>query len=266
MKKKILIYSGLSCILTLSMLPVNASAENKQNGARPYQVTQLISDKAVAENDLGIQVVLLQTYALTILKQPVVNINSMPTLTTHVQNAKKTANTWINTYQPKFQSLNQRVIALNEDMESYYDTLVYLSDDLQSNQQANVDFIRGISYLQKSIEKLQQSIQDTIQSTSDFIVQASAESTAFSKDAKKAISQLSTSDQEAQMKIMMLRNQIYTNRDFIVKAELQRMKDCILLVQSGTSLTDLAKTFTTIVTDITQTIEVKNKAEEIINL
>lgn len=254
-----LIYSGLSCMLTMSVLPASTFAESMK------PMHQLVQEKAVTDNELSTSFVLLQTYALTLLKQPAIPVNDMPSLIIHIQNAKQAANEWIEIFQPKYLHANQGIISLNEDVESYYDTLLELADGFKNNKQTKADFIRGIEYLQSSLKAAQSRIQDTIQNTTDFSTITTKELTSFSVDAQKGISKLSTSDSEAQSNIEILLRKIYENRDFAIQAELKRMYDFVVFVNSVEDGKNLGTIFTNIVNNIQTSEEVKNKLAEIIS-
>ncbi|AOM14386.1 HBL/NHE enterotoxin family protein [Bacillus thuringiensis] len=159
MKQKSLL---TSCVITAVMagqaLPLQTFAAEKQ------QVNQqaVLPDRAVASSaltDLGTQTILLKTYALTLLKQPIVHIESMPEFSTQQEKAKQHALYWLDNVQPSFIDANQQLISFQQQFQNYYDKLMEISGEIDTDPQAKTDFIVGITKLQTSLANHQSEMQ-----------------------------------------------------------------------------------------------------------
>lgn len=133
-----------------------------QTLAAENQAVEQTSTAAVASpalQELGTQAVLLKTYALTLLKQPTITIAAMPDLGSYQDKAKQHARYWLDTVQPSFIDANQQSIDFQQKIQNYYNKLMELAKQMDTNPTAKQDFITGIMKLQESLNNHQNQMQ-----------------------------------------------------------------------------------------------------------
>ncbi|PHG62748.1 hypothetical protein COI59_19865 [Bacillus toyonensis] len=266
MKKTVTTGLVLITLLTSSIPAIRVLAESKSTIANTQKNSQSSDVVSTIDNQLGIQSVLLQTDALSILQQPSSTIPAIPNLARHVQQAQTHARYWLDSLQVKFLGANQGVISFSQDIESYYDALIDLAQQLDKDPQSKQDFIRGMGYLQASLLELQSSVQHTVQDLDVFKNSLDTDINKFSSDIGTAISTLSQQASTDNSTMMSLVRQIQQKRDFIMASHMQRMEDFIVLVQSADGHTGLGKTYGTIISTVVGTFDVRNAANDIIDL
>lgn len=258
--------TGIICssILSTCMLPIGALAANSSVTTETSQNIQ--SDELLTAIDqIGTELVLIQTDALSILKQPNLRIVEHPSLNTHLQAAQRNAQYWLDTLQRDLIDTNQGMISYSQDVASYYDILTSLSSKIATDTQKKQDFLRGLQYIQTSMEDLQENVKKSLINFNTFQTSVKEELHAFSFDIDKTIHTLSANAQEANSNIMSLTLQIQEQRDFIVASHMKRLQDFIMLIKSADSLTGLGKTYGTIISSTVNTFEVRHAGDQIIN-
>ncbi|MCQ6531075.1 HBL/NHE enterotoxin family protein [Bacillus mycoides] len=138
------------------MAPLQTFAAEKNQIVEQNSTAAVISP---ALQELGTQAVLLKTYALTLSKQPIVTIAAMPDLGSYQNRAKEHARYWLDTVQPSFIDANQQIIDFQQKIQNYYNKLIELAKQMDTNPTAKQDFITGITKLQESLNNHQNQIK-----------------------------------------------------------------------------------------------------------
>lgn len=164
-----------------------------QTLAAENQAVEQTSTAAVASpalQELGTQAVLLKTYALTLLKQPTITIAAMPDLGSYQDKAKQHARYWLDTVQPSFIDANQQSIDFQQKIQNYYNKLMELAKQMDTNPTAKQDFITGITKLQESLNNHQNQIKTMSSNLQQFEKKFDADAQNFieaSKNAQKSL-------------------------------------------------------------------------------
>ncbi|MGH0792261.1 HBL/NHE enterotoxin family protein [Bacillus cereus] len=164
-----------------------------QTLAAENQAVEQTSTAAVASpalQELGTQAVLLKTYALTLLKQPTITIAAMPDLGSYQDKAKQHARYWLDTVQPSFIDANQQSIDFQQKIQNYYNKLMELAKQMDTNPTAKQDFITGITKLQESLNNHQNQIKSMSSNLQQFEKKFDADAQNFieaSKNAQKSL-------------------------------------------------------------------------------
>ncbi|MFJ8119930.1 HBL/NHE enterotoxin family protein [Bacillus mycoides] len=192
MKKTILTGSLVAAIATSTLVPTNSFAEDKQIARQPKINNPLgvSSEGSGSLNDLGIQYMLMKAYALTILKQPDINLSSFPSLIDHQDIARKNAMRWLDKLNPMFISSNQEFLSSHNLFQNYYNRLYELAGGIDNNELAKKAFLHGVSIIQNNIKKNQNNLQNNLFAINTFKSSVDKNSQEFSVEVAKAIKQL----------------------------------------------------------------------------
>lgn len=184
------------CVIT-AMLATQVAP--LQTLAAENQAVEQTSTAAVASpalQELGTQAVLLKTYALTLLKQPTITIAAMPDLGSYQDKAKQHARYWLDTVQPSFIDANQQFIDFQQKIQNYYNKLMELAKQMDTNPTAKQDFITGITKLQDSLNKHQNQIKSMSTNLQQFQKKFDTDAQHFIEAAKGAQKSLADKDGE----------------------------------------------------------------------
>ncbi|MGR5969637.1 HBL/NHE enterotoxin family protein [Bacillus paranthracis] len=194
------------CVIT-AMLATQVAP--LQTLAAENQAVEQTSTAAVASpalQELGTQAVLLKTYALTLLKQPTITIAAMPDLGSYQDKAKQHARYWLDTVQASFIDANQQSIDFQQKIQNYYNKLMELAKQMDTNPTAKQDFITGITKLQESLNIHQNQIKSMSSNLQQFEKKFDADAQNFIEASKNT--QKSLADKNGE--IVQLTQQIET--------------------------------------------------------
>ncbi|WLR41161.1 HBL/NHE enterotoxin family protein [Bacillus carboniphilus] len=175
--KKIMISSALATALSMNtIIPMNVLATER--------VETTTTNQTIAENYLGpdglkqamedtaSNALVMDAYALTILKQEDIffkNIESLEindlsaNLTSHQQTARNNAAYWLDTLKPSLIQVNENIIGYNTKFQNYYDTLVSLA---KANDKETLNF--GLELLHSEIEENKEEVDALIEDLTTF--------------------------------------------------------------------------------------------------
>ncbi|PHG66551.1 hypothetical protein COI59_13755 [Bacillus toyonensis] len=193
--KKSSIVTG--CVMTAMLASQLAPLQTL--AAENNQVVEQASTATVTSptlQELGTQAVLLKTYALTLLKQPTVEIAAMPDLGSYQEKAKQHAQYWLDIVQPSFIDANQQLIDFQQKFQNYYDKLMELAKKMGTDEQAQQEFIAGITKLQISLSDHQNEVQTMASNLQEFQKNFGADAQKFIDVAKTAQSSLADKNGE----------------------------------------------------------------------
>lgn len=184
MKKSIIAGVTATALLT-SGLPLQTFAATI--APQTVQNKQAESSKFVKSlPELGSQSILLQTYALTLLKQGDVVLPELPNFVKHQETARKNARYVLDKMYPNFISTNQNIISFGQKFKNYYQLLYNLAEKAKTDPQAKKDFLSGIQALQSVLIKNKGEIDKVTQQIGTFQTTLATDVTNFSTEAKKA--------------------------------------------------------------------------------
>ncbi|PGC84458.1 HBL/NHE enterotoxin family protein [Bacillus toyonensis] len=183
--KKCIIAGVTATALLASGLPLQTFAAT----TTPQTVQNMQAESSkFAKNlpELGSQSILLQTYALTLLKQGNVVLPELPNFVQHQETARKNARYVLDKIYPNFISTNQNIISFGQKFKNYYTILSNLAAKAKTDPQAKKDFLSGIQSLQSVLIKNKGEIDKVTQQMGSFQTILAADVTNFSTEAKKA--------------------------------------------------------------------------------
>ncbi|MEI3894539.1 MULTISPECIES: non-hemolytic enterotoxin subunit B [unclassified Bacillus (in: firmicutes)] len=118
----------------------------------------------------GSNMLVMDLYALTILKQANVNLDGLTTINNDLQNslkynqdvARQNAKQWLDGIKPQIIQTNQNIISYNQEFQSYYDILVEAAkdQDKETLQAVLKELINSISAYQGTVNKLAKDLGD----------------------------------------------------------------------------------------------------------
>ncbi|PEF60489.1 HBL/NHE enterotoxin family protein [Bacillus cereus] len=184
MKKSIIAGVTATALLT-SGLPIQTFAATTTS--QTVQKNQAESSKFVKSlPELGSQSILLQTYALTLLKQGDIVLPELPNFVKHQETARKNARYVLDKMYPNFISTNQSIISFSQKFKNYYAILYSLAEKAKTDPQAKTDFLSGIQGLQAVLSKNKGEIDKVTQQIGTFQTILASDVSHFSTEAKKA--------------------------------------------------------------------------------
>ncbi|QWI72979.1 alpha-helical pore-forming toxin family protein (plasmid) [Bacillus mycoides] len=206
---KIITLSTLIAAITSgSIMPVYTVAA--EIVARPIpSSTQIDSSNKYSEYSLGpaglkdamvrtgSNSLVMDLYALTIIKQANVNFNKVTVvddslktkINYHQDIARRNANQWLDTIKPLLISTNQNIINYNTKFQNYYDTLVAAIDNKDK-----ATLIKGIERLSTSISENKEKVDKLVDNLKKFRDKMTADTQNFKGDASQLTSILSSRD------------------------------------------------------------------------
>ncbi|WP_410982161.1 HBL/NHE enterotoxin family protein [Bacillus cereus] len=164
----------------------------------------------------GSNALVMDLYALTIIKQANVNFNgittvddSLKTKVVHHQDvARGNANQWLDTIKPQLISTNQNIINYNTKFQNYYDTLVTAVDNKDK-----ATLTKGLTRLSTSITENKEKVDKLVEDLKKFRNKMTADTQNFKGDANQLTSILASQDAG----IPLMQNQITTYNEAIGK-------------------------------------------------
>ncbi|WP_459501306.1 non-hemolytic enterotoxin subunit B [Bacillus sp. C1] len=164
----------------------------------------------------GSNALVMDLYALTIIKQANVNFNGITTVDDslktkvvyHQDVARGNANQWLDTIKPQLISTNQNIINYNTKFQNYYDTLVTAVDNKDK-----ATLTKGLTRLSTSITENKEKVDKLVEDLKKFRNKMTADTQNFKGDANQLTSILASQDAG----IPLLQNQITTYNEAIGK-------------------------------------------------
>ncbi|PHE53015.1 hemolytic enterotoxin, partial [Bacillus toyonensis] len=126
MKKTLVAGLLVTAVSTSCFLPVNTFAENKTTYSQLTSSQNQLAMNRLSDSikTLGSQTPLIQGYGLIIVKQPNLEVNAIPGITTDQGTARNHVKEWLDTYNPKLFNVNQDLQDFGTRFTNYYDILV----------------------------------------------------------------------------------------------------------------------------------------------
>ncbi|PFK47148.1 enterotoxin [Bacillus cereus] len=164
----------------------------------------------------GSNALVMDLYALTIIKQANANFNgittvddSLKTKVVHHQDvARGNANQWLDTIKPQLISTNQNIINYNTKFQNYYDTLVTAVDNKDK-----ATLTKGLTRLSASITENKEKVDKLVEDLKKFRNKMTADTQNFKGDANQLTAVLASQDAG----IPLMQNQITTYNEAIGK-------------------------------------------------
>ncbi|MGM0865426.1 MAG: HBL/NHE enterotoxin family protein [Bacillota bacterium] len=225
---KVMAISALITVSASNILPAQALAKNSTVIPSPTSATvsstndqypgYLLGPDGLrdAMEQTGSNALVMDLYALTIIKQANVNFNGITTVNDslkssivhHQSVARGNANYWLDRLKPQLISTNQNIINYNIKYQNYYDTLVTAVDN-----QDKGTLTKGLSRLSSSISDNKAKVDELVQELRTFRDKMTADTQNFKGDANQITSILASQDAG----IPLLQNQITTYNQAIDK-------------------------------------------------
>ncbi|WP_243522905.1 HBL/NHE enterotoxin family protein [Bacillus pseudomycoides] len=199
---------------TTKPIPIHASASDASDKYSEYSLGP--DGLRDAMERTGSNALVMDLYALTIIKQANVNFNgittvddSLKTKVVHHQNvARGNANQWLDTIKPQLISTNQNIINYNTKFQNYYDTLVTAVDN-----QDKATLTKGLTRLSASITENKEKVDKLVEDLKKFRNKMTTDTQNFKGDANQLTSILASQDAG----IPLMQNQITTYNEAIGK-------------------------------------------------
>ncbi|MEI5907207.1 HBL/NHE enterotoxin family protein [Bacillus spongiae] len=191
--RKVKIATLATIVATSSIVPVNVFGSTK-GITKETTVQEQTVEPATLEatslptflHNLSAQSIILQSYSLGLLKQPTVELEQIPTLSTHIDRAKENASYWLDTVHPQVIQVNQDVVGFNNKFQNYYDVLYRLAGELASDKTAKEDLLFGLNILQEDISDRHTLVKNMVSSLTYFKESLQTDYANFSSDANEA--------------------------------------------------------------------------------
>ncbi|MGR5863585.1 non-hemolytic enterotoxin subunit B [Bacillus cereus] len=151
----------------------------------------------VAMEKTGSNVLAMDLYALTVLKQANVNFSGIDSLDAslktkvlhHQEVAKNNASQWLDAIKPQLILTNQNIINYNTKFQNYYDTLV------KAVQEKNKDILTtGLTRLSTSISENKAQVDTLISNLKTFRDKLTRDTQSFKEDSNQVTSILASQD------------------------------------------------------------------------
>ncbi|CAI8921490.1 enterotoxin [Bacillus pseudomycoides] len=199
---------------TTKPIPIHASVSDASDKYSEYSLGPDGLRDAMART--GSNALVMDLYALTIIKQANVNFNgittvddSLKTKVVHHQDvARGNANHWLDTIKPQLISTNQNIINYNTKFQNYYDTLVTAVDNKDK-----ATLTKGLTRLSASITENKEKVDKLVEDLKKFRNKMTADTQNFKGDANQLTSILASQDAG----IPLMQNQITTYNEAIGK-------------------------------------------------
>ncbi|WP_369902113.1 HBL/NHE enterotoxin family protein [Bacillus manliponensis] len=231
MTKKPYKVMALSALITAfaatNIMPAHTFAAESQAKPSSIHATAAYASNEYTEYSLGPEglreamertgsnALVMDLYALTIIKQANVNFNgltvndALKTSVLHHQNvARINANQWLDNLKPQLISTNQNIINYNTKFQNYYDTLVTAVDN-----QDKETLKKGLTRLSTSISENKQKVDKLVGDLKKFRDKMTTDTQNFKGDANQITSILASEDAG----IPLLQQQITTYNEAIGK-------------------------------------------------
>ncbi|MGG2092546.1 HBL/NHE enterotoxin family protein [Bacillus sp. S13(2024)] len=164
----------------------------------------------------GSNVLAMDLYALTILKQANANFNDITAVKDDLKSriiqhqgvARGNANHWLDDLKPQLIGTNQNIINYNAKFQNYYDSLVAAVDNKDKATLAN-----GLTRLSNSISANKAEVDKLVKDLKDFRTKLTSDTQGFKTDANEITSILASQDSG----VPLLEKQISTNLESINK-------------------------------------------------
>ncbi|AIK37248.1 hemolytic enterotoxin family protein [Bacillus pseudomycoides] len=199
---------------TTKPIPIHASVTDASDKYSEYSLGPDGLRDAMART--GSNALVMDLYALTIIKQANVNFNgittvddSLKTKVVHHQDvARGNANHWLDTIKPQLISTNQNIINYNTKFQNYYDTLVTAVDNKDK-----ATLTKGLTRLSASITENKEKVDKLVADLKQFRNKMTTDTQNFKGDANQLTSILASQDAG----IPLMQNQITTYNEAIGK-------------------------------------------------
>ncbi|EOO24493.1 non-hemolytic enterotoxin lytic component L1 [Bacillus cereus VD133] len=219
---------ALSAIITASnILPVNTLAAEIEKPVPAYKDIGQISNQHAeyslgpeglkeAMEKTGSSALVMELYALTILKQSNANFNgvtirdgSLKTKVINHQNiARNNATQWLDILKPKLITINQNIVSYNTKFQSYYETLVEAVD-----KRDKTVLEKGLTRLSTSITDNKERVDQLLDDLKKFRNKLTRDTQSFKEDANELTSTLAATNSG----IPMLQQQIVAYNETVSK-------------------------------------------------
>lgn len=164
----------------------------------------------------GSNALVMDLYALTIIKQGNVNFGNVSTVDAalkgkviqHQDTARGNAKQWLDVLKPQLISTNQNIINYNTKFQNYYDTLVAAVD-----AKDKATLTKGLTRLSSSINENKAQVDQLVEDLKKFRNKMTSDTQNFKGDANQITSILASQDAG----IPLLQNQITTYNEAISK-------------------------------------------------
>ncbi|KEK24089.1 non-hemolytic enterotoxin subunit B [Bacillus gaemokensis] len=226
---KVMALSALMAVVAAgNILPAHTFAAESTVKTAPIHATMADASDKYSEYSLGPEglrdamertgsnALVMDLYALTIIKQANVNFNgitvvedSLKTKVVHHQDvARGNANQWLDTIKPQLISTNQNIINYNTKFQNYYDTLVAAVDNKDKET-----LTKGLTRLSTSISENKAKVDKLVEDLKKFRNKMTTDTQNFKGDANQLTSILASQDAG----IPLMQNQITTYNEAIGK-------------------------------------------------
>ncbi|MBO1627486.1 non-hemolytic enterotoxin subunit B [Bacillus arachidis] len=168
----------------------------------------------------GSNVLTMDLYALTILKQANANFNDITTIDDalkakiieHQKLARGNANEWLDTLKPQLISTNENIINYSDQFKNYYKTLQN-AVDIAVEKGDTEKLTAGLTQLTESISANKKEVDDLVKQLKSFRSKMASDTQSFKDDANQITSVLASQDAG----IPLLEKQISANMESINK-------------------------------------------------
>lgn len=193
---------------------IHAKAANATDTHGEYSLGPDGLREAIAKT--GSNVLTMDLYALTILKQANANFEGITTIDDtlkgkiiqHQKVARGNANEWLDGLKPQLISTNQNIISYNTQFQNYYDTLVAAVDNKDKDTLTD-----GLTRLYSSISENKAEVDKLVADLKAFRSKMTSDTQSFKDDANQITSILASQDAG----IPLLEKQISANMESINK-------------------------------------------------
>ncbi|WP_240520999.1 HBL/NHE enterotoxin family protein [Bacillus cereus] len=205
-----------------SMVPSYASAAGNTTNATQalaskysnYGLGPEALKKAITETKSNMLV--MDLYALTLVKQPVPDLNGLTAISTtlktnvktNFENSRKDADTWLDDLKPKIISVNQSIINYDTKFQTYCNTLI------RAAKENNIPILRsGLTRLLQDITKNKGDVTQLLEKLRDYRSKLTTSTQNF-KDYSNEVTNILTGQDAG---IPLMEQQLATNQELIDK-------------------------------------------------
>ncbi|CAM4222635.1 HBL/NHE enterotoxin family protein [Bacillus paramycoides] len=189
MKKTLVAGLLITAVSTSCFSPVNTFAESKTTYSQLTNSQNQLAMNRISDSirTLGSQTPLIQGYGLIILKQPDLEVNAIPGITSDQRTARNHVKDWLDKYNPKLFNVNQDLQDFGTRFTNYYDILVELAEKMNDDSQAKEDFVSTFNALQEQMQALQYDMKEASVDLNNYKNELVEDSKSFSSKVSRAI-------------------------------------------------------------------------------
>ncbi|WP_128894856.1 HBL/NHE enterotoxin family protein [Longirhabdus pacifica] len=230
---------GIGISLLILAVVIYSIVPAQHVSADVNEANKLFSSELTTELEaMGTQLILMKTYALSLLKQHNIELEQIPTLASHQTTARNNAVFWLDNIQPIIIQNNENIVSFSNKFDNYFPILLELASTVSSSEQDKANFVLGMNELKEEIDENYEQLhrlRDNFQQYSNALQLDHANFKSDSEEAEQLLNDEEGTIQALQDQIESINNDLQTNFEVIAGGAVSVVSG-VALVVVGTSL------------------------------